>query len=45
MLHVWLSFGYVILLAIFVIAFILFMAQGGSRPRDRCTRGGYPPLV
>ena len=44
MLQAWLSIGYIVLLAILVLAFILWR-RGGSRPGHRCTRGGYPPLV
>ena len=43
MLQAWLSIGYIVLLAILVLAFILW--RGGSRSGHRCTRAGYPPLV
>ena len=44
MLEAWLSVGYIVLLAVFVLAFILWRG-GGSRSGHKCTRGGYPPLV
>ena len=44
MLEAYLSIGYILLLAIFVLAFILWR-RGGSRSGHRCTRRGYPPLV
>ena len=44
MLQAWLSIGYIVLLAILVLAFILWR-RGGSRSGDRCNRGGDPPLV
>ena len=44
MLQAWLSIGYIVLLAILMLAIILWR-RGGVRSGHRCTRSGYPPLV
>jgi len=44
MLQAWLSIGYIVLLAVLVLAFSLWR-RGGVRSGHRCTRGGYPSLV